>query len=115
MQIIELDADGGRAVDRFESRHASHLPLARIEGRGGLGIIRLGAGGVLGRHPAVVDQLFCVVAGEGWVSGPDADRIVVRAGQAALWSAGEEHESGTETGLTALVVEVETLTRLAVR
>jgi hypothetical protein len=43
------------------------------------------------------------------VSGPEGERIAVAAGQAVHWDAGEEHESGTETGMTAIVVESERL------
>lgn len=107
MRILRLDAGEELAIDRFESRHARHLGLARFAGFGAVSVIRLGADGVVGRHPAVVDQLFCVIEGEGWVSGANGARVRVRAGQAAHWSAGEDHESGSENGMTALVVEAE--------
>lgn len=85
MQILDLDPDGDRSrtIDRFESRNALHLGLARIAGRGAVSVIRIDAGGVLGRHPAVVDQLFCVIVGDGWVSGLDGGRVAIGAGQAA--------------------------------
>lgn len=69
--------------------------------------MRLGPGGSLGLHPAPSDQLFCVVEGEGEVSGADGIRASIQAGQAALWIAGESHETTTKTGLTAIIVEVE--------
>ena len=34
-------------------------------------VIEIAPGGVVGRHPAVVPQLFVVVSGSGWVSGAD--------------------------------------------
>lgn len=110
MELLDLDGDAGRMIDRFDSREARHVGVALIEGQGGVSIIRLGGGSVLGRHPAVVDQLFYVVAGEGWVAGGDGSRLPIRAGQAALWRAGEEHESGSQSGMTAFVVESESLT-----
>ena len=33
----------------------------------------------------------------------------IQAGEAVLWEQREEHESGSETGMTALVVEAESL------
>lgn len=107
MEILVLDIDHGRLIERFNSRDARALGVARVNGRGGVGIIRLGADGVLGRHPAVVDQLFCVIDGEGWVAGGDGTRLPIRAGQAAYWATGEEHESGSPSGMTALVVEAQ--------
>jgi len=72
-------------------------------------VIEIGPGGVVARHPAVVAQLFVVVRGSGWVSGADGEHQEIRAGEAVLWGAGEEHESGSEEGMTALVVEAESL------
>lgn len=83
------------------------LTRARIAGSGGVSVIRIEPGGILGRHSAVIDQLFCLIEGDGWVSGSDGGRVPLSRGQAALWQAGEGHESGTETGMTALVVEIE--------
>jgi quercetin dioxygenase-like cupin family protein len=67
--------------------------------------IRLGPGGVLPRHPAASDQLFVVVQGEGWASGGDGAEQPISAGAAVFWPAGEEHETRTDIGLTAIVVE----------
>jgi hypothetical protein len=39
------------------------------------------------------------------VRGAEGERRPIAAGQAAFWQEGEEHESGTESGLTAMVVE----------
>jgi hypothetical protein len=50
-----------------------------------------------------------VVTGEGWVSGPDGNRIPITVGRAAFWGRGEEHEAGTDLGLTAVVLEGEDL------
>ena len=72
-------------------------------------VIEVGPGGVVARHAAVVAQLFVVVRGSGWVSGADGERQEIRAGEAVLWEPGEEHESGSDEGLTALAVEAESL------
>jgi quercetin dioxygenase-like cupin family protein len=72
-------------------------------------VIEIGPGGVVGRHPAVVPQLFVIVQGSGWVSGSDGEREPIAAGEAVLWEAGEEHESGSDEGMTALVLEAESL------
>jgi quercetin dioxygenase-like cupin family protein len=72
-------------------------------------VIEIAPGGVVGRHLAGVTQLFAVVRGAGWVSGPDGERQRIAAGEAVLWEAGEEHESGSNEGMTALVVEAESI------
>jgi quercetin dioxygenase-like cupin family protein len=70
-------------------------------------VIEIAPGGVVGRHPAASAQLFVVVRGSGWVSGADGLRIQISAGEAVLWEQGEEHESTSDEGMTALVVEAE--------
>jgi quercetin dioxygenase-like cupin family protein len=62
-------------------------------------------GGIVGRHPAAIDQVFVVVSGRGWVSGRDGGRHPVAAGTAVVWEQGEEHESGTADGMEAVIVE----------
>ena len=85
------------------------VPLTLPDGEAHVVCIRLAAGGLLGRHPASVDQVFVVVNGSGWVRGADEEPTTVDAGTAVYWSAGEEHESGTDSGMTAIVVESERL------
>jgi quercetin dioxygenase-like cupin family protein len=68
-------------------------------------VVRVAPGGVIGRHPTRLWQLFLVVSGSGWVSGASGDRRTLRAGEAAVWSPGEEHASGSDDGLTAVVVQ----------
>src|SRR5258708_37087122 len=67
-----------------------------------------GPGGVLCRHPAGTRQLLLVVAVEGWVSA-GGDRRPITVGQAAYWEPGEEHETTTDGGLTAFILESDTL------
>jgi hypothetical protein len=49
--------------------------------------------------------VLAVLEGSGEVSGADGVGEPVAAGEAVYWVAGEEHETRTETGLTALVLE----------
>ena len=72
-------------------------------------VIEIAPGGVVGRHPAAVPQLFVAVRGSGWVSGGDGEREPIEAGEAVAWERGEEHESGSDGGMTTIVVETESL------
>ncbi len=53
-----------------------------------------------------------MVSGDGWVSGAEGERESIVAGQAVLWEPGEEHESGSYAGMTALVVETDPLSTI---
>jgi GrpB-like predicted nucleotidyltransferase (UPF0157 family)/quercetin dioxygenase-like cupin family protein len=73
--------------------------------RGRVQILHLAPGGLVGRHRAGLRQLFAVVTGSGWVSGDDGQHRPIQAGQAAVWEPDEEHDAGTDDGLTAVSVE----------
>jgi quercetin dioxygenase-like cupin family protein len=62
-------------------------------------------GGLLGRHPTHLWQLFRVLTGAGWVAADDAVRHDISAGQGVVWSPGEVHESGSTAGMTVLIVQ----------
>ena len=88
--------------------HGSRFRIGPLTGDGAavrVQVLHLPAGGVVGRHPAVARQLFAVVAGHGWVAGGDEVRRAIEPDRAALWEPGEEHEAGSDLGLTAVVVE----------
>jgi GrpB-like predicted nucleotidyltransferase (UPF0157 family) len=70
-------------------------------------LIYVPPGGLIGRHEATARQLLAIVAGTGWVSGAEGARREVRAGFGALWEPGEVHETGSDTGLTAVCIEGE--------
>jgi quercetin dioxygenase-like cupin family protein len=69
--------------------------------------MHLAPGGLVGEHEAMTAQLFCIVAGDGWVSGDDGQRQAIKSFEAALWTTGERHAAGTVRGMTAIVIEGE--------
>ena len=68
-------------------------------------IFRFAPGGRLIRHPATFPQILAVLEGSGEVSGEDGVAEPITAGEAVLWVQGEEHETTSATGLTALIIE----------
>jgi GrpB-like predicted nucleotidyltransferase (UPF0157 family) len=104
MRIFRFDEEVSIPIDAFGSRFAIG-PLTGHDARVRVQVMHLPADGLIGRHPTAVDQLFAVVAGEGWVSGTDGVHRPIRAGYAALWEVGEDHEAGSDAGLTAVCIE----------
>ena len=51
------------------------------------------------------NTLVAVIEGSGEVSGATGVREPIAVGEAVFWEAGEEHETATATGLTALIIE----------
>jgi quercetin dioxygenase-like cupin family protein len=74
-------------------------------------IFRIEPGGGLKRHPATFPQILAVLDGAGTVSGADGAAQPITAGEAVFWPAGEEHETRSEHGLTALILEGHDLER----
>lgn len=105
MQILTFGRDAAAESPAHGSVGLALSRVARIEGRTQISVVHLGAGGELGAHPATVNQLFMVVAGQGWVSGGGSERQPIQPGRAAFWPANEVVAAGTETGLIAVVVE----------
>ena len=101
-----IDLRGEREVAAPGSTNAS---VRRLAGNAHVVVIEVAPGGIVGRHPAGAGQLFAVVRGSGWVGGDDGERSPISVGEAVLWEPGEEHESGSTDGMTALVVEAESL------
>ncbi|MGF1431520.1 cupin domain-containing protein [Kitasatospora sp. LaBMicrA B282] len=104
MRLLPIDR-AEHLITRYGSTGAAATPLAGGTGSYHLTCLSLGPGGTIGAHPAPIEQLFLVISGEGWIIGPDGIRLTISAGTAVLWSAGEEHTSGTDTHLTALALE----------
>ncbi len=107
MRIFEFGAEQGRRV----THHASDFTISRLAHTGGIhvGCMRLGPGGVVGHHQAANHQILAVVEGSGWTRGERAERTPIAAGQAVYWQPGEWHETGTDAGLAAIVVEGDVL------
>ena len=105
MKIFRFDPGVGRSLERYDSTGFTISGIARLFDKAAVHCAYLSPGGVIGRHRAILDQLFLVVNGKGWVRGDSLEQIPIHAGQAAFWENGELHESGTETGMTAVIIE----------
>lgn len=61
-------------------------------------------------HQAVVPQLLLILNGEGYVRNKKDEHFKVESGDAVFWGKDEWHETKTDVGLTAIVIESEELT-----
>ncbi|MEV0534322.1 hypothetical protein [Kitasatospora sp. NPDC050463] len=107
MKILGINEITGTETTAYGSTGVRRV---RVHGGGGpaaVNIMHLASGGRLGRHVAPVPQVLIVTDGQGWVSGTDGEAKALAQGQAACWSAGEEHETWTDTGMTVLIVEAQ--------
>ena len=89
------------------TNHGSDFVMSRLFHGPDLhvGCMRLPPGGLVGLHQTSGPQLLAIVEGEGWIRGHDAARTPISVGDAVFWEAGEWHETGSEAGMVALVIE----------
>ena len=104
MEIVPLPE---RMVTQFGSHHVLMTLAADVTGsaRVAIRMARFASSGMLGRHMAPTWQVFTVLSGSGWVAGDDGERTSIGPGQAVIWGPGEQHESGADERMTALIVE----------
>jgi hypothetical protein len=112
MEIVDFSVDRAKAVTRFGSVGFAAAAVVRADALG-VTALHLAAGGEIGNHPAVVDQLLLVASGRGEVCGPDGVWHAISAGQGALWAAGEPHTTRAHEPMVAIAVELPDL-RLSV-
>ena len=108
MEFFSFAKEHGYAVAQFDSNFTL-ARLARTEGRTVISYMYLEENGIIGYHMTPVNQILYVVQGEGFVCGETKEYKRIQAGEAVFWTRGEWHETKTEKGLTAIVIEGETL------
>jgi quercetin dioxygenase-like cupin family protein len=115
VKILRLDAS---AADRigprpYDVRLTSALEVAAGGGEAHVYVLHFEPGGEIGPHEAGFGQILFAVSGDGWVAGEDGVRRPLAEGNAAFISRGEQHSKGSESGLTALMIQVRDLTPVA--
>lgn len=108
MEIYKFDKPNGKKISKF----GSDFIMSRIiqtDKAANIGCMYLEEGGIVGYHQAVVPQLLLVVNGEGTVRGDQDEYVAVASGDAVFWQQGEWHETKSEHGMTAIVIESEEL------
>jgi quercetin dioxygenase-like cupin family protein len=98
VHALEAYSSTGVAITRFGRVDQP------IEGFG-VDVATYAARSRIGRHPTPLWQLLAVVSGEGWAAGPDGHAVPLVAGDAVLWEPGEDHASGSSTGMVAVIVQ----------
>ena len=111
MEILRFDASLAEPIGSrpYAVKLASSIAVAAGAGEAHAYVLYFEPGGEIGPHEAGFGQLFVALSGAGWVAGGDGERLPLAEGQAAFIERGEIHAKGSETGLTALMVQVRDL------
>jgi quercetin dioxygenase-like cupin family protein len=109
MRVIRVSRTGAEPIDRYDAIGAFAARLAAGHGDAHVYCVYVDPGGRIGEHAAGLDQLFLVVEGSGWASGADGVRVDLSLGEGACFERGEMHAKGSESGMTALMIQVDEL------
>ena len=106
MRLLPTASAPWEHIDRYSSRRATTTRLADGSGEAHAHMVRIDAGGLIDRHDAGFGQLWIVVDGSGWVAGERDRRIEVSPGDVAFFERGERHSKGSDTGMTAVMIQI---------
>jgi len=106
MLVLETSREAAEPIERFESHGAWSQRLGSGAGESHVYVIHCNAGGEIGPHEAGFDQIFLVTEGSGWGAGADGVRTSLACGQAAVYRRGEVHSKGSESGMTAIMIQI---------
>lgn len=111
MKILRFDPSAAEPIGTrlYEVDRAASTEVAEGSGEAHAYVIYFEPGGIIGPHEAGFGQIFFAVAGDGWAAGEDGERVPVAEGEAAFIHRGEVHSKGSETGMTALMIQVRDL------
>ncbi|KAB2335611.1 cupin [Bacillus mesophilum] len=108
MKIYSFRKEEGKKITKYDSNFIMSR-IIQSEKPVHVGCMHLEKNGVIGYHQAVVPQLLLIMNGEGLVRGERDEYIKVQSGDAVFWEKDEWHETKTDLGLTAIVIESEEL------
>lgn len=108
MKIFHFNGQTGRRVTKYGSNFILNK-MIQTEQPAQIVHMDLNRGDNIGAHETHVNQLLIVTGGSGYVRGCEDIWYEVSSGEAVGFSAGEIHETRTDSGLTAIVIESESM------
>lgn len=105
MKIYRFDPEVSKEIEQFGSVKAIISRILHLEDEAVISSVYIQPQGKIGYHQAVTPQLFLLVQGEGWVREESDENLAVQGGQAIFWEQGEWHETGSEKGMIAVIIE----------
>ncbi|WP_100372248.1 cupin [Bacillus sp. FJAT-45037] len=109
MEFYKFNKDSGKKILKFNSDFIMSR-IIQTNKPTNIGCMHLDENGIVGYHQAVVPQLLLILNGEGYVRNENDKYFKVESGDAVFWDKDEWHETKTNVGLTAIVIESEELT-----
>lgn len=107
MKFFRFDPKVGREGEHLGGVKAVISKVLQLDNNAKVNAVYLHPNERISHQQAPAQQLLLVVDGEGWMKSITNELSNIRAGQAIFWDANEMQESGTEKGITAVIIEGE--------
>lgn len=104
MEFYKFNKDSGKKISKFNSDFIMSRNI-QTDKVANVGCMHLDENGIVGNHQAVVPQLLLILNGEGYVRNEKEEYFKVQPGDAVFWEKDEWHETKSDKGLTAIVIE----------
>lgn len=104
MKIYRFDPEVSQEHEQFGSVKAIIARVLQLDDRAEINAVYLHPSEHLSVQQVMMQQLFLLVDGEGWMKNESGEKKTVRQGQAAFWGESEMPELGTELGMTAVII-----------
>lgn len=104
MKIFKIEKEQAKHITHFDFDFLLN-PIFSSAGEVKTAFFILEPGGIIGYHQTSVPQLMLVLSGAGEVCSEDRKYQPVKKGHAVFWAQGEWHETISDSGMTALVIE----------
>lgn len=104
MEFYKFSKDSGKIISKFNSNFIMSRVI-QTDKPANIGCMHLDANGIVGYHQAVEPQLLVIITGEGYVRNDKQEYFKVKSGDAVFWEKDEWHETISDKGLTAIVIE----------
>jgi quercetin dioxygenase-like cupin family protein len=108
MEFYSFKKENGIKITKFDSDFVMSR-IVRTTNATHIGFLNLEQNGLIGYHQATMPQLLLIMSGEGFVRGEAEEYYKVQSGDAIFWEKDEWHETKTDPGITAVVIESEEL------
>jgi quercetin dioxygenase-like cupin family protein len=109
MRVIDLTGQATELITDYGSIDAHSIRLTEGRGDARVHLVVFDPGGSIGPHEAGFGQLFVPLLGAGWIAGTDGIAVSISPGTAGFVRRGEMHSKGSDTGMTALMIQVRDL------
>lgn len=109
MRIFRFDPVVDGADDQFGGVKAIISRIVSLDDRTAINAVYIHPNESIRQQQVMLQRLFLLVEGKGWIKNESDKKYALQEGQAVFLEKAELHEAGTESGVTAVIIEGENI------